>query len=85
MMIEDDKGIRPGIETMRGLPAFYDGAVVTTSSLTNVSLCVDLDAAKQLDRLQPMIETDKLHDALAAATCVKQLKFDAVSPFRPMK
>ncbi|WP_240536505.1 hypothetical protein [Bradyrhizobium genomosp. III] len=57
MMIEDDKGIRPGIETMRGLPAFYDGAVVTTSSLTNVSLCVDLDAAKQLDRLQPMIET----------------------------
>jgi hypothetical protein len=65
-MIEDEKVLRPGIETMRGLLAFYVGADETTSSLTNVSLWVDLDAAKQLDRFQPMLDAGKSYVAKGA-------------------
>ena len=42
---------------MRGLLAFYGGADEMTSSLTNVS--VDLDAAKQLNRFQLMLDLGK--------------------------
>ena len=59
MMIEADKVLRSGIEAMRGLVAFYAGADEATSSLTNVSLWADLDAAKQLDRYQPMLDLGK--------------------------
>jgi hypothetical protein len=63
MMIEDEKVLRPGIEAMRGLLAFYAGADEATSSLTNVSLWVDLEAAKQLDRFQPMLDAGKRYVA----------------------
>jgi len=59
MMIEVETALRPGIEQMRGFLAFYAGADEMTSSLTNVSLWVDLDAAKQLDRFQPMLDAGK--------------------------
>ena len=59
MMVEAEKVLRPGIEAMRGFLAFYAGADETTSSLTNVSFWVDLDAAKQLDRYQPMLDLGK--------------------------
>ena len=59
MMVELEKVLRPGIESMPGLIAFYVGADETTSSLSNVSLWVDLDAAKQLDRFQPMLDSGK--------------------------
>jgi len=59
MMIEDERVLGPGIETMRGFLAFYAGADEATSSLTNVSLWVDLDAAQQLDRYQPMLDAAK--------------------------
>lgn len=59
MMIETEKALRPGIAAMRGLLAFYVGDDEATSSLSNVSLWVDLDAAKQLDRFQPMLGSGK--------------------------
>lgn len=59
MMIAAEQVLRPGIESMRGLLAFYSGDDETTSSLTNVSLWADLDAAKQLDRFQPMLDLGK--------------------------
>jgi hypothetical protein len=59
MMIEADEVLRPGIEPMRGLLEFYSGADEATSSLTNVSVWVDLDAAKQLDHFQPMLDLGK--------------------------
>src|ERR1700760_762921 len=59
MMVEAEKVLRPGIESMRGLLAFYAGADEATSSLTNVSIWADLDAAKQLDHFQPMLDADK--------------------------
>ena len=66
MMIDVEKALRPGIESMRGFLAFYAGADETTSSLTNVSLWADLDAAKQLDHFQPMLDSGKEFTAKGA-------------------
>ncbi len=59
MMSEAEKALRPGIESMRGLLAYYGGADEATSSLTNVSVWTDLAAAKQLDTFQPMLDLGK--------------------------
>lgn len=66
MMIEADTVLRPDIEAMRGLITFYAGADEATSSLMNVSLWTDLDAAKQLDRFQPMLDLGKAFVARGA-------------------
>ena len=66
LMIEVEKELRPGIEAMRGLLTFYAGADEVTSSLTNVSTWVDLDAAKQLDHFQPMLDAGKRFVAAGA-------------------
>jgi hypothetical protein len=59
MMTDAEKVLRPGIESMRGLLAFYVGADEASSSLANVSLWLDLAAAKQLDSFQPMLDSGK--------------------------
>src|ERR1700742_875427 len=59
MMIDAERVLRPGIEAMRGLIAFYVGDDEATTSLSNVSLWSDLDAAKQLDHFQPMLDLGK--------------------------
>lgn len=56
MMTAADAILRPGIEAMPGLLAFYTGADEATSSLSNVSVWTTLDRAKQLDRFQPMLD-----------------------------
>ena len=59
MMLNAEKVLRPGIESMRGLLAYYGGADEATSSLTNVSVWTDLAAAKQMDTFQPMLDLGK--------------------------
>ena len=59
MMVEADSVLRPGIEAMPGLLAFYAGVDEATSSLSNVSLWTSLEAAKQLDTFQPMLDLGK--------------------------
>ncbi|OOG44040.1 hypothetical protein B0E52_08510 [Rhodanobacter sp. C06] len=59
MAAEADSVLRPGIEAMDGLLSFYFGADEATSSLTNVSLWTSLEAAKQLDTFQPMLDLGK--------------------------
>lgn len=59
LAMEADLVLRPGIEAMAGLLAFYFGADEATSSLTNVSLWTSLEAAKQLDTFQPMLDLAK--------------------------
>ena len=56
MMIDADPILRPGIEAMNGLLAFYTGADEAVSSLSNVSIWADLATAKQLDTFQPMLD-----------------------------
>jgi hypothetical protein len=66
MMVDADAVLRPGVEAMAGLIAFYAGADEATSSLTNVSIWASLDAAKQLDRYQPMLDLGKAITASGA-------------------
>jgi len=66
MMMDADAVLRPGIEAMAGLLAFYVGADEATISLSNVSLWTSLEAAKQLDNFQPMLNLGKLFIAKGA-------------------
>lgn len=59
MSVDADAVLRPGIEAMPGLLAFYFGADEETSSLANVSLWTSVEAAKQLDTFQPMLDLGK--------------------------
>jgi hypothetical protein len=59
MMLDAERVLRPGIESMRGLLSFYAGDDEATSSLMNVSLWTDLAAARQLDTYQPMLDLGK--------------------------
>lgn len=59
MAADADPILRPGIEAMPGLLAFYFAADEATSSLSNVSLWTSLQAAKQLDTFQPMLDLAK--------------------------
>jgi len=66
MAVDADLVLRSGIEAMAGLLAFYFGADEATSSLTNVSLWTSLEAAKQLDTFQPMLNLAKPFTAKGA-------------------
>ena len=59
LMVDAEKVLRSGIESMQGLIEFYAGADEATSSLINVSVWTDLAAAKQLDTYQPMLDLGK--------------------------
>lgn len=56
MMIDAEARLRPGIEAMPGLLAFYAGAAEASHSLTNTSVWDSLAHARQLDRFQPMLD-----------------------------
>jgi hypothetical protein len=66
MMVAADPVLRPGIEAMTGLLGFYVGADEATSSLSNVSVWVNLDTARQLDTFQPMLDLGKAFVAKGA-------------------
>jgi len=65
-MVAADPILRPGIEAMPGLLAYYGGADEATSSLTNVSVWKDLASAKQMDGFQPMLDLGKSFAAKGA-------------------
>jgi hypothetical protein len=56
MMVEAETALRPGIEAMPGLLAYYAGADEATSSLTNTSIWRSREDAEQMDRFQPMLD-----------------------------
>lgn len=66
LAVEADPILRSGIEAMSGFLAFYFGADEATSSLSNVSLWTSLEAAKQLDTFQPMLDLAKPFSAKGA-------------------
>jgi hypothetical protein len=59
MMIKAEVALRPGIEAMPGLLAFYAGADEPSLSLTQTSVWDTLEHAKQLDTFQPMLDEGK--------------------------
>ena len=54
-MENSQRVLRPGIEAMPGLLAFYAGADAETLTLTNVSIWDSVEHAKQLDTFEPMV------------------------------
>ncbi len=67
MMLDAEAILRPGIEAMPGLLAYYAGADEATLSLTNTSVWDTLEHAKQLDTFQPMLDAGKRFAAAGAA------------------
>jgi hypothetical protein len=67
MMQESDAVLRPGIEAMSGLLAYYAGADEATFSLSNISIWSTLDYARQMDGFQPMLDLGRAF-ALKGAT-----------------
>ena len=59
MMLDAEAVLRPGIEAMPGLLAFYAGADEANSSLTQTSVWDTLEHARQLDTFQPMLDEGK--------------------------
>ncbi len=59
LMTEAEVLLRPGIEAMPGLLAYYAGADEATHSLTNTSVWDTLEHAQQLDHFQPMLDSGK--------------------------
>jgi len=53
-MQQSEKELRPGIETMPGLLAYYRGADADTRTLTNVSLWDTVEYANQTNTFEPM-------------------------------
>ena len=66
MMIDAEPVLRPGIEAMPGLLAFYTGADEASSSLIQTSVWDTLEHARQLDTFQPMLDEGKRFVAAGA-------------------
>jgi hypothetical protein len=66
MMIEVEAALRPGIEALPGLLAFYAGDDAANSALVNTSFWETLEQAQQLDHFQPMLEAGKRFTAAGA-------------------
>ena len=52
---ESEKSLKPAIEQLRGLVYYHAAVDPVTSTVVNVSIWTDLDAAKQLDTLSAML------------------------------
>jgi len=64
MMAEFEDALRPGIQAMPGLVAYYAGSDEATLSLHNTSVWATLEHAKQMDTFQPMLDSAKRFAAL---------------------
>jgi len=83
MMIEDRRCFAPRIETMRGLPGFYECSSDDIVDHECKSLCVVLDAAKQLDRFQPMLDAGKPYIA-KGATFERPINYTTLWQLQPV-
>ena len=84
MMSESEAVLRPGIERLPGLLAFYAGADPTTCSFTNISLWDTLAHAEELDHFQPMLDAGKRFAAAGAAFERPVMNYAALWRFGPM-
>jgi hypothetical protein len=66
MMVEAESVLRPGVEALPGLLAFYAGEDAATASLINTSFWETLEQAQQLDHFQPMLDLGKRFVAAGA-------------------
>ena len=66
MLVEIEALLRPGIEALPGLLAFYAGEDPANSAFTNTSFWETLEQARQLAHFQPMLEAGKRFAAAGA-------------------
>ncbi len=81
---ESEAILRPSIERMPGLLAFYAGADPTTNSFNNASLWDTLEHARQLDHFQPMIDAGKQFVAAGATFERPIMNYDILWRFGPI-
>lgn len=84
MMLEVETALRPGIERMPGLLAFYAGADPITLSLHNTSFWDTLEHAQQLDHFQPMLDAGKRFAAAGASFERPIMNYATMWRFGPM-
>ncbi|HUN42081.1 MAG TPA: hypothetical protein VMU81_17475 [Acetobacteraceae bacterium] len=66
MTVEVEQVLRPGIEAMPGLLAFYTGADASNAAFSQTSIWTTIENAKQLDRFQPMLDSGRQFTAAGA-------------------
>ena len=66
MTVELEQVLRPGIEAMPGLLAFYAGADADSAAFSQTSIWNSIENARQLDRFQPMLDSGKQFAAAGA-------------------
>ena len=67
----------PALEKLRGLIYYHAGVDERTSTVVNVSLWSDLDAAKQLDTLAPMLTQRPILESAG-------VHFDQIANYEPL-
>ena len=67
----------PAIKQLRGLIYYHAGVDPVTNTVVNVSIWTDLDAAKQMDTLAPMLALRPLAEQAGA-------QFDAIANYEPL-
>jgi hypothetical protein len=66
MLVEVEAALRPGIEALPGLLAFYAGVDAANLAFINTSFWETLEQAQQLDHFQPMQEAGQRFAAAGA-------------------
>ena len=84
MMSAAEETLRPGIEAMPGLLAYYAGADEATNSLTNTSVWQSLDHAKQMESFQPMLDLGKRFAAEGARFDRPIMNYTTLWQFGPL-
>ena len=67
----------PALKKLRGLIYYHAGVDERTSTVVNVSLWSDLDAARQLDTLAPMLAQRPILEAAG-------VHFDQIANYEPL-
>jgi quinol monooxygenase YgiN len=67
----------PAIKQLRGLIYYHAGVDPVTNTVVNVSIWTDLDAAKQMDTLAPMLALRPLAEQAG-------VQFDRIANYEPL-
>jgi hypothetical protein len=67
----------PALKQLRGLLYYHAGVDPVTNTVVNVSIWTDLDAARQMDTLAPML-------ALRPGAEQAGVQFDAIANYEPL-
>lgn len=76
LMNESATPLVPAIRQLRGLLYYHAGVDTVTNTVVNVSIWTDLDAARQMDTLAPMLAQRPILEAAG-------VQFDGIANYLP--